>query len=111
MEGFAQRLQKVLDHYGITAYKLGKDVGYSNAAIGNMLAGKSNPSFDFVVKLMGQYPVLNGNWLVMDRGEMFIDPNVRLKSHRSYPPDLLDLKDYLINLLNANVSLKDEKNL
>lgn len=109
MEGFAQRLQKVLDHYGITAYKLGKDIGYSNAAIGNMLAGKSNPSFDFVAKLMGLYPVLNGNWLVIGRGEMFIDPNVRPKSHRSYPPDLLEAKDQIINLLNVNVRLKDEK--
>jgi hypothetical protein len=109
MEGFAQRLQKVLDHYGITAYKLGKDIGYSNAAIGNMLAGKSNPSFDFVAKLMELYPVLNGNWLVMGRGEMFIDPNVRPKSHRSYPPDLLEAKDQIINLLNENARLKDEK--
>jgi hypothetical protein len=33
---FAARLRRVLDHHEITAYKLGKEIGYSNAAIGNM---------------------------------------------------------------------------
>ena len=106
---FAARLRRVLDHHEITAYKLGKDIGYSNAAIGNMLAGKSNPNFDFVAKLMTLYPMLDGNWLVMGRGDMFIDPNMRPKSHKSHPPDLLEAKNEIIKLLNENMQMKDEK--
>lgn len=34
MESFASRLRKVLDHHEIIVYKLGKDIGYSKAAIG-----------------------------------------------------------------------------
>ena len=109
MESFASRLRKVLDHHEITAYKLGKDIGYSNAAIGNMLAGKSNPNFDFVVRLMELFPMLNGNWLVMGRGDMFVDPTIRPKGHKSHPPDLLESKNEIIRLLNENMRLKDEK--
>lgn len=109
MENFASRLRKVLDHHEITAYKLGKDIGYSNAAIGNMLAGKSNPNFDFVVRLMELFPMLNGNWLVMGRGDMFVDPNIRPKGMRSHPPDLLESKNEIIKLLNENTQMKDEK--
>jgi transcriptional regulator with XRE-family HTH domain len=109
MEGFAQRLQKVLDHHGITAYKLGKDIDFSNAAIGNMLAGKTNPSFEFLSRLMELFPMLNANWLVMGRGEMFIDDSIRSKGFRSHPPDLLEAKAEIIRLLNENMRMKDEK--
>ncbi len=109
VENFGIRLKRVLDHHGITAYKLGKAIGYSNAAIGNMLAGKSNPSFDFVARLMELYPMLNGNWLVVGRGDMFIDPSIKPKSYMSYPPDLLDAKNQVIKLLNENMEMKDEK--
>ncbi len=109
MEGFANRLQKVLDHHGITAYKLGKDIDFSNAAIGNMLAGKTNPSFEFLSRLMELFPMLNANWLVMGRGEMFIDDSIRSKGFRSHPPDLLEAKDEIIRLLNENMRMKDEK--
>ena len=109
VENFGKRLQKVLDHHEITAYKLGKDIGYSNAAIGNMLAGKSNPNFDFVAKLMNLYPMLDGHWLILGRGNMFIDPNIRPKSHKSHPPDLLEAKNDVIKLLKENMEMKDEK--
>ena len=106
---FAARLRRILDHHEITAYKLGKDMDYSNAAIGNMLAGKCNPSFDFLAKLMALYPMLNGNWLVMGRGDMFTDPNIRPKGAKSHPPDLLEAKNEIIKLLNENMQMKDEK--
>ena len=109
VENFGVRLQKVMNHHEITAYRLGKDIQYSNAAIGNMLAGKTNPSFDFVARLMELFPMLDGNWLLMGRGDMFIDPNIRPKGHKSHPPDLLEAKNDIIKLLNENIQMKDEK--
>ena len=109
MEGLAHRLQKVLDHHGISAYKLGKAIDFSNAAIGNMLAGKTNPSFEFLSRLMELYPMINANWLVMGRGDMFVDYSIRLRSYRSNPPDLLQAKEEINRLLNENMRMKDEK--
>lgn len=73
-----------------------------------MLTRKSNPNFDFVVRIMELFPMLDGNWLLMGTGDMFIDPNIRLKGHRSHPPDLLESKNEIIRLLNENMRMKDE---
>ena len=89
--------------------EMGKDIDYSSAAIGNILAGKSNPNFDFVAKLMNLYPMLDGHWLILGKGDMFIDPNIRPKSLKSYPPDLLEAKNEIIRLQNENMQMKDEK--
>lgn len=107
--GFGVRIKRVLDHFGITAYKLGKDIDFSNAAIGNMLSEKTNPSYEFLTRLMDLYPTLNGNWLLMGRGDMFVDPSIRPKSHRTHPPDLLEAKNEIINLQNKNIKMMEEK--
>jgi transcriptional regulator with XRE-family HTH domain len=108
MGTFGIRLQKVLQHYEITAYKLGKDIDFSNAAIGNMLSGKTSPSYDFLSKLMELFPLLNGNWLLMNRGDMFIDPNMKVKNNTYHSPDLIEAKNEIIALLNEHVKMKDQ---
>ena len=109
MDNFGIRLQKFLQHYEITAYKLGKDIDFSNAAIGNMLSGKTMPSFDFLSKLMELYPLVNANWLMMGRGEMFVDPNIKPRNNKLHSPDLLESKNEIIGLLNEHVKMKDDK--
>ena len=109
MDNFGIRLQKFLQHYEITAYKLGKDIDFSNAAIGNMLSGKTLPSFDFLSKLMELYPLVNANWLMMGRGEMFVDPNIKPRNNKLHSPDLLESKNEIIGLLNEHVKMKDDK--
>jgi len=109
MDNFGIRLQNFLQHYEITAYKLGKDIDFSNAAIGNMLAGKTMPSFDFLSKLMELYPLVNANWLMMGRGEMFVDPNIKPRNNKLHSPDLLESKNEIIGLLNEHVKMKDDK--
>jgi transcriptional regulator with XRE-family HTH domain len=57
---------------------MAKDMGVTAAAIGNFRAGKSNPSFDFVEKLLICYPMINANWLIVNKGEMLTDPKVKI---------------------------------
>jgi hypothetical protein len=106
---FSARIQKVLDHFGVTAYKLGKDLKFSNVAIGNMLSDKTHPSYEFLTRLMDLYPTLNGNWLLMGRGDMFVDPSIRPRSHRVYSQDLVDAKNEVIALQGKNIALMEEK--
>jgi hypothetical protein len=50
--------------------RLGNIVGLAtNPAICNRPAGKPDPSFDLVFRIMALYPTLNGNWLLMGSGE------------------------------------------
>ena len=58
---------------------------------------------------MDLYPTLNGNWLLMGRGDMFVDPSIRPRSHRVYSQDLVDAKNEVIALQGKNISLMEEK--
>jgi hypothetical protein len=74
-----------------------------------MLAGKTIPSFDFLSKLMELYPLVNANWLMMGRGEMFVDPHIKPRNNKLHSPDLLESKNEIIGLLNEHVKMKDDK--
>jgi transcriptional regulator with XRE-family HTH domain len=105
---FSSRLEAVLEHLGITAYKMAKDLGVTAAAIGNFRAGKTNPSFDFVEKLLNCYPMINANWLIVNKGEMFTDPKMKAndKPQRS---ELMASQKEIIALQAENIKMKDQK--
>ena len=100
-------LSKQFEVHPVTAYMLGKDIDFSDAAIGNMLAGKTMPSFDFLSKLLDLFPLINANWLIGERGEMFLDPNMKVKpvKVKEPPKDLIEAKNDLISLQTKNIEL------
>ena len=68
MSTFSSRLEAVLKHLGIPAYKMAKDLGVTVAGIGNFRAIKTNPSFDFLEKFLTCFPIINANWLIVNKG-------------------------------------------
>jgi hypothetical protein len=50
---------------------MAKDLVVTAAGIGNFRAGKINPPFDFVEKLLKCYPMINANRLLVNPGHMF----------------------------------------
>jgi transcriptional regulator with XRE-family HTH domain len=109
MDNFASRLRKVLDHYEVTAYRIAKEISFTNAAVLNLLSGKTSPSYEFVYGLLDKYPELNANWLVMGRDTMFLDPERKPKTRVYSSPDLLASKNETIAVLQENIRMKDEK--
>jgi len=109
MDNFGSRLRKVLEHYGLSAYRLAKEIDFSNAATLNLLSGKTHPSYEFLTRLMELYPDVNSNWLLLGRETMFMDPNIRPKSISHYSPDLIESKNEVIAALNDNIRMKGEK--
>jgi hypothetical protein len=109
MDNFASRLRKVLDHYEVTAYRIAKEISFTNAAVLNLLSGKTSPSYEFVFSLLEKYPELNANWLVMGRDTMFLDPERKPKTRVYSSPDLLASKNETIAVLQENIRMKDEK--
>jgi transcriptional regulator with XRE-family HTH domain len=87
---------------------MAKDLGVTAAAIGNFRAGKTNPSFDFVEKLLTRYPMINANWLLVNKGDMFNDPKIKIidKPQRS---ELLASQKEIIALQAENIRMKDQK--
>jgi hypothetical protein len=105
----ASRLRRVLEHYELSAYKLGKEISITNAATLNLVAGKANPSFEVLSRLKMRYPEINANWLLVGEGSMFMDPKMKPISNTVFPPDLIESKNAVIAALTENVRLKDEQ--
>ena len=108
MSTFSSRLEVVLEHLGISAYKMAKDPGVTAAGIDNFRAIKTNPSFDFVEKLLTCSPMINANWLLVNKGDMFTDPKIKTidKPQRS---ELLASQKEIIALQAENIRMKDQK--
>ena len=97
-----------MEHLGISAYKMAKDLGVKAASIGNFRAGKTNPSFDFVEKLLTCYPMINANWLIVNKGEMFTDPKMKT-SDKPQRSELMASQKEIIALQAENIRMKDQK--
>jgi transcriptional regulator with XRE-family HTH domain len=105
----SDRLGIVLEHLGITAYRMSKDLGIAQSSISQFLLGKTTPSFDFLEKLQKKYPTINTNWLIGEQGPMLNDPTIKPRLGRTQYPDILASKNEIIALQAENIRLKDEK--
>lgn len=74
MQNFTVRFDEMLDSIGITAYKLSKEIGTSEAVISSIRSGKTKPSFDFLSKLLSKYEAINTNYLITGQGELSLKP-------------------------------------
>ena len=70
MTTFTERFDEMLDFIGITAYKLAKEIGSSDAVISSIRSGKTKPSFEFLSKLLSKYEVININYLITGTGKI-----------------------------------------
>jgi transcriptional regulator with XRE-family HTH domain len=68
------RLLKILKQYNLTSTRFADELGVQRSGISHILSGRNQPSYDFIVKLMKQYPEINPDWLIMGNGTMFRTP-------------------------------------
>ncbi len=66
-----ERLLKILKQYNLTSTRFADELGVQRSGISHILSGRNQPSYDFIVKLMKQYPEINPDWLIMGNGNMF----------------------------------------
>ena len=65
------RLLKIIKQYNLTSTRFADELGVQRSGISHILSGRNQPSYDFIVKLMKQYPDINPDWLIMGNGTMF----------------------------------------
>lgn len=65
---FAKRLEKILDHYGISATAFADKVDVNRSTISHLLSGRNKPSLDFVMKVVRHYPEVGLYWLLNGKG-------------------------------------------
>lgn len=70
LPGIGKRLIMVREQLGLKQKQLSADLGLSSSYLSDIEKGKSNPGFNFLMRLYRKYKV-SLDWLLFDEGDMF----------------------------------------
>ncbi|WP_109300712.1 helix-turn-helix domain-containing protein [Aquimarina sp. AU474] len=65
---FGKRIQKLMDHYGVSASSFADYMGVGRSSISHILSGRNKPSLDFVMKITEAYTDVDMQWLLYGKG-------------------------------------------
>lgn len=65
------RILHFLTQEDISSAKFADEIGVQRSSVSHILSGRNNPSFDFIQKILRRFELLNAEWLILGRGEMF----------------------------------------
>lgn len=64
------RLTLLMKTYELTPSQLADAVGVQRSNISHLLAGRNNPSLDFVTRILTKFPEVNADWLLFGKGSI-----------------------------------------
>lgn len=67
-EEFIKRLEKVLEFYDLSASSFADKIGVQRSSISHILSGRNNPSLEFVMKILQNFPDVELYWLLNGKG-------------------------------------------
>ncbi|MGB0788045.1 MAG: helix-turn-helix domain-containing protein [Marinirhabdus sp.] len=65
---FAERLQKIMDRYTLTATSFADKIGFNRSTLSHLLSGRNRPSLEFVMKVNEVFPGVKILWLLYGEG-------------------------------------------
>ena len=65
------RLKQFLAAENISQAYFADTINVVRASVSHVLAGRNNPSYDFIKAIMDNYPKLNIEWLILGKGKMY----------------------------------------
>ena len=65
------RLKQFLAAENISQSQFADTIKVVRASVSHVLAGRNNPSYDFIKAIMDNYPGLNIEWLILGKGKMY----------------------------------------
>lgn len=66
-----ERLQTILNLERITAAQLATLLGIQRSTLSNLMSGRNNPSYDFILSVLTKLPNLNIEWLLTGVGQPY----------------------------------------
>ncbi len=64
------RLLKILKHYNLSSAAFADKLGVQRSSISHLLSGRNKPSFDFLTRLLIDFPEINIEWFINGEGYM-----------------------------------------
>ncbi|MEL4308372.1 helix-turn-helix transcriptional regulator [Joostella sp. CR20] len=88
-EDFIKRLEKVLEFYDLSASAFADKVGVQRSSISHILSGRNNPSLDFIMRILNNFPEVELYWLLNGKGNF---PLSETSEENISPPALFETK-------------------
>ncbi|MDX2190829.1 MAG: helix-turn-helix transcriptional regulator [Bacteroidota bacterium] len=99
------RISHLIDKLGHNKSSFANQVGVSQPIITHITNGRNNPGLEVIQKILQSFPEVNPDWLIMGRGEVFLNNQLRIKMIT----DLLsDINEKIISIENEVASLKEK---
>lgn len=124
MESFAQRLERLIDELRLNQSRFADLVGEHRPTISKYLSENKGykPGFDSIQKMMKAFPNLNGRWLILGEGEIWITDyaeqlQASLVEHQKKLLELenakkmIDTQEKLIGFLENEIKTLRDKSL
>ena len=96
------RIEEFREYSGISKSTLASSIGMEQTTLNNQLIGKRGLSLDTIVALLAAFPDLSSEWLLRDRGNMFLT-----KYDGSFEADNLKLSERILKLTSVIESLQE----
>lgn len=64
------RLELILKTKGLSPAQLADAIGVKRSGVYHIMNGRNKPGLDFITKLLGHFPEVNPDWLILGKGSM-----------------------------------------
>lgn len=124
-ESVLHRINEFREYSAISKSTLAASIGVEQTTLNNQLIGKRGLSLDTVIALLSTYSELSSEWLLRDRGDMFLkkyDGSLEANAVRQAEriekligtietlQESIDLKNQTIATLNARIAELENNN-
>lgn len=65
-----ERLLSLLRHYELTPSSFADKIGVQRSSISHLLSGRNKPSFDFIKRLIENFPDVDIKWFISGKGNI-----------------------------------------
>ena len=69
-----ERLLLILKHYDHSPSSFADKLGVQRSSISHLLSGRNKPGFDFLSRMITEFPDLNIDWVLTGKGNMLKKP-------------------------------------
>ena len=94
---FAQRLQQVMDYYGLNAAAFADSLEIQRSGISHLLSERNKPSLDFILKLIEKFPEVDMYWITQGKGSFPRKEETHSISPRKQPDLFSDIPEIEMN--------------
>jgi DNA-binding XRE family transcriptional regulator len=62
------RIQNIIDKYGLSSNAFAKEIDVNRSTISHILSGRNKPSIEVLQKILKRFPDVSANWLLLGQG-------------------------------------------